>query len=68
VLAPETLNAIHPLGKSPVIRDGDIVLPESGAIVEYLVDRYGAGSLAPKSDAPERARYLYRLHYAEGSL
>ena len=68
MLAPGSLSAIHPLGKSPVIRDGDIVLPESGAIVEYLADRYGDGRLAPRPNTPERARYLYWRHYAEGSL
>jgi len=68
MLAPEALKDIHPLGKSPVIRDGDIVLPESGAIVEYLTARYGNGRLAPKPNTPEHARYLYWLHYAEGSF
>ncbi len=68
VLAPDSLRAVHPLGKSPVIQDGDVVLPESGAIVEYLADRYGARRLAPEADAVERPRYLYWLHYAEGSL
>ncbi len=69
--APSPLKAIHALGKAPVIRDGDVVLAESGAIVEYLVHRYGSGRLALRSDAPDPrayARYLYWLHFAEGSL
>ena len=66
--APAALRAIHPLGKSPVVQDGDKVLAESGAIIEYLADTYGDGALAPKSGTPERLRYTYFLHYAEGSL
>jgi glutathione S-transferase len=67
MLAPPELRAIHPLGKSPVITDGDITLAESGAILEYLVDKYGGGRLAPATGAPERLRYTYWMHYAEGS-
>lgn len=67
MLAPESLSAVHPLGKSPVISDGDAVVAESGAIVEYLVDRYGGGRLIPAAGTPERLRYTYWLHYAEGS-
>lgn len=66
--APASLRAIHPLGKSPVVEDGDRRLAESGAIVEYLADTYGDGALAPKPGTPERLRYTYFLHYAEGSL
>jgi len=66
--APDALKAIHTLGKAPVIRDGDMVLAESGAIVDYIVHRYGHGRLALRSDAPGYARYLYWLHFAEGSL
>ena len=58
---------MHPLGKSPVITDGDLVIAESGAIVDYLINRYGAGRLAPAADTPDRLRYTYWLHYAEGS-
>jgi glutathione S-transferase len=68
MLAPPALLAVHPLGKSPVITDGDLTLPESGAIVEYLVDRYGGGRLVPPVGTRERIRYSYWLHYAEGSL
>ncbi|MBW4481295.1 MAG: glutathione S-transferase [Tildeniella torsiva UHER 1998/13D] len=67
MLAPPELRQVHPLGKSPVLTDGDLTLAESGAIVEYLVDRYGDGRLIPAPDTPERLRYTYWLHYAEGS-
>ncbi len=67
MLAPPALLAVHPLGKSPVVVDGDLTVAESGAIVEYLVVRYGGGRLIPRSGTPERLRYTYWLHYAEGS-
>lgn len=67
MLAPESLRQVHPLGKSPVITDGDVTVAESGAIVEYLVERYGDGRLAPAAGAPERLAYRYWLHFAEGS-
>jgi glutathione S-transferase len=67
MLAPPELRAVHPLGKSPVISDGDLTLAESGAIVEYLASRYGSGNLVPKADTPEHLRYLYWMHFAEGS-
>ena len=67
MLAPASLRAVHPLGKSPVITDGALTLAESGAIVEYLIDQYGGGRLAPAPGTPERLRYTYWLHYAEGS-
>src|SRR5580658_792272 len=67
MLAPKALRAVHPLGKSPVITDGDATIAESGAIVEYLVGRYGQGRLVPPPETPERLRYTYWLHYAEGS-
>jgi glutathione S-transferase len=67
MLAPPELRAVHPLGKSPVITDGAVTLAESGAIVEYLVDRYGEGRFVPPAGSPERVRYSYWLHYAEGS-
>jgi len=68
MLAPPELVAVHPLGKSPVITDGAQTLAESGAIIEYLVGRYGNGRFAPAPDTPERLRYTYWLHYAEGSM
>jgi len=71
MLAPPELRAVHPLGKSPVVTvtggDGDLTLAESGAIIEHLADRYGAGKLAPAFGSPERVRYLYWLHFAEGT-
>jgi glutathione S-transferase len=67
MLAPPSLIAIHPLGKSPVIVDGDVTIAESGAIIEYLVDKYGAGRLVPPAGTAQRRRYTYWLHYAEGS-
>ena len=65
--APAELRAIHPLGKSPVITDNGNVVAESGAIVDYIVDTYGDGRLIPPSKTPQRLRYNYWLHYAEGS-
>src|SRR5262245_5661722 len=67
LLAPPELKAAHPLGKSPVVQDANQVLAESGAIVEYLADRYGGGKLARTAGSAERFRYIYWLHYAEGS-
>ena len=67
LLAPPELRAVHPLGKSPVISDGDTTIAESGAIIEYLIARHGNGRLIPSTDTPQRLRYTYWLHYAEGS-
>lgn len=67
MLAPATLRAVHPLGKSPVLTDDGATLAESAAIVEYLVERHGGGRLAPKAGTPEHLRYRYWMHYAEGS-
>jgi glutathione S-transferase len=67
MLAPPELRAIHPLGKSPVITDGDKVIAETGAIIEYIIENYGQGRLIPPAGTPERLRYTYWLHYAEGS-
>jgi len=67
MLAPPALLAVHPLGKSPIVTDGSLTVAESGAIVEYLVDKYGGGRLIPPAGTPERLRYIYWLHYAEGS-
>jgi glutathione S-transferase len=67
MLAPAALRAIHPLGKSPVIVDGELTLAESATIIEYLVNRYGNGRLAPTRGSPAQLRYTYWLHYAEGS-
>ena len=65
--APAELRRAHPLGKAPVITDGGLTLAESGAIVEYILERYGQGRLVPHAGTPERLRYTYWLHYAEGS-
>jgi glutathione S-transferase len=67
-LAPPELMKIHPLGKSPVITDGDVTVAESGAIVEYLVNNYDDGRLLPAEGTPERLAYTYWLHYAEGTF
>jgi glutathione S-transferase len=67
MLAPKELRQIHPLGKSPVITDNGNTIAESGAIIEYIVDTYGEGRLIPPPKTPERLRYTYYLHYAEGS-
>jgi len=67
MLAPPELRAIPPLGKSPVITDGDTMVAESGAIIEYLIERYGKGQFVPAAGTPEKLRYTYWLHYAEGS-
>ncbi len=66
-LAPPELMAIHPLGKAPVLRDGGLVMIESGAIIEYLVRRYGNGRFAPVVGTPDYNRSIQFLHYAEGS-
>ena len=67
-LAPPELLDIHPLGKAPVVTDGDKTLAESGAIVEYLVYEYDDGRLKPPDGTPEQLTYTYWLHYAEGSF
>ena len=67
MLAPPEIKAVHPLGKSPVITEGKVTVAESGAIVEYLQDTHGDGRLRPAAGTPERLRFTYWLHYAEGS-
>jgi glutathione S-transferase len=67
-LAPPELLAIHPLGKSPVITDGELTIAESGAIVAYLVSKYDSGRLLPPDGTKERLAYTYWLHYAEGTF
>ncbi|KAK0332320.1 hypothetical protein LTR94_025359 [Friedmanniomyces endolithicus] len=66
-LAPAELSAVHPLGKSPVVEDGDIKVAETGAIFEYLLDAYGAGRLKPPAGSDAARQFTYWLHYAEGS-
>jgi glutathione S-transferase len=67
MFAPASLRAVHPLGKSPVITENGLTIAESGAIIEYLIERHGAGRFIPPAGTPERLRYTYWLHFAEGS-
>ncbi|MGA7328746.1 MAG: glutathione S-transferase [Rhodomicrobium sp.] len=67
MLAPQTLKKVHPLGKSPIITDNGQTVVETGAIIEYILDGYGKGRLAPKAGTPEHLRYTYWMYYAEGS-
>ena len=67
MLAPAALRQVHPLGKSPVLTDGEATVAESGAIIEYVVERHGAGRLVPLPGTPERRAWTYWLHFAEGS-
>ena len=67
-LAPPELLALHPLGKAPLVTDGEHTLAESGAIIEYLVDTYGRGRLRPAAGTPAALAYVYWLHYAEGTF
>ena len=67
MLAPPELLKVHPLGKSPVLTDDGVTVAESGAIIEYLLERHGKGRLEPAKGTPERLRFTYWLHFAEGS-
>ncbi len=67
-LTPHAYRALHPSGTAPVITDGDMTLAESGAIMEYIIARYGQGRLGVRPDSPDFADYLYWMHYANGSL
>jgi glutathione S-transferase len=67
MLAPPELRKVHPLGKSPVITDGEVTLAESGAIMEYVMEKFGRGRLMPKPNSPEKLRYTFWMHFAEGS-
>ena len=66
-LAPPELQAVHPLGKAPVLTDNGQVFIESGAIIEYLIRQYGGGKFAPAMGTPDYNRYMQFLHYGEGS-
>jgi len=66
-LAPPELAAVHALGKSPVITDGDQTIHESGAIIDYIIRRHGGGRLQPAPGGQDHETYLQWLHYAEGS-
>jgi glutathione S-transferase len=68
MLAPADYKTLHPIGSAPVITDGDLVLAESGAVVEYITAKFGQGRLALKPDHPDFAAYLYWLHFANGTL
>jgi glutathione S-transferase len=67
-LAPPEYRALHPLGRSPIIHDGDVELVESGAIIEYVLSRHGPGTLRPNPDSPEYPLYLQWLHMSEGTV
>ena len=68
MLAPPEYKALHPIGSAPVITDGDLVLAESGAIVEYIIAKYGNGRLALPASHPDFAQFLYWFHFANGTL
>lgn len=68
VLAPADYKALHAIGGAPVITDGELTLAESGAIVDYIIARYGDGRLALKPDHPDFTQYLYWFHFANGTL
>ncbi len=67
-LSPPELLALHPLGAAPLLEDGDLLLAESAAIVEYLIGRHGAGRLKPGPGHPDYAAFLYWFHFANGNL
>jgi glutathione S-transferase len=67
-LSPPELKAVHPLGSAPVITDGDLVLAESAAIVDYIIAKHGNGRLALGPDHPDFADYLYWFHSANGNI
>ena len=67
-LAPPELQAVHPLGKSPVITDSGATIIESGAIIDFILRRHGGGRLMPAPDGPDYDTYVQWLHYAEGSV
>lgn len=68
MLAPPAFKALHPLGAAPVITDGELVLAESGAIIEYIIAKHGGGRLALGPAHPDFAQYLYWLHFSNGNL
>ncbi len=66
--APDDIKAIHPLGKAPVVELDDLVMAESGAVVQYLIERFGNGKFMPTRDSMAYAKYIELMHYPEGSL
>lgn len=67
-LSPPELKALHPLGAAPVIQDGDLLLAESAAVVEYIIVKHGGGRLKPGPDHPDYADFLYWFHFSNGNL
>ncbi len=67
-MAPAAYKALHPFGTAPVINDGDLTLGETGAIMEYILTKYGQGALVVGPDQPNYADYLYWFHFANGSM
>jgi glutathione S-transferase len=67
-LSPPELRALHPLGAAPLIEDGDLLLAESAAIVEYIIVRHGGGRLRLDPSHPDYAAYLYWFHFSNGNL
>ncbi|WP_024513852.1 glutathione S-transferase [Bradyrhizobium sp. Tv2a-2] len=68
MLAPPDYKALHRIGTAPIITDGDVVLAESGAVVEYIIAKYGNGRLTLRADDPDFAQFLYWFHFANGTL
>jgi glutathione S-transferase len=68
MLAPPDYKALHPIGAAPVITDGDVVLAESAAVVDYIIAKYGQGRLTLRTDDPGFASFLYWFHFANGTL
>jgi glutathione S-transferase len=68
ILAPAEYRTLHPIGAAPVITDGDLVLAESGAIIEYIIAKHGDGRLALGPNHPGFATYLYWFHFSNGTL
>ncbi|AMM23288.1 glutathione S-transferase family protein [Variovorax sp. PAMC 28711] len=67
-LSPPELKALHPLGAAPVITDDNLLLAESGAIIDYILAKYGDGRLVVAPDHPDFSQYLYWLHFANGNF
>lgn len=67
-LAPDDYKALHPAGTAPIITDGDVTLPESGAIIDYITAKYGDGGLVPSPSSPDFADYLFWYHYSNASF
>lgn len=67
-MAPPAYRALHPMGIAPIVTDGDVVLAETGAIVDYIVARHGGGALTIAPDAADYPEYLFWLHFANGTM